>query len=116
MTARIDCQCGGLTSLYFDTITVERSSEGQHLTEIHVPADQPPRRCLYFVAGLATRDEELLRTFLWNSAPSTVKEYADRLDRACNDLEGFLRRDLDNAVGCDVSPEGDQRPESADVP
>lgn len=84
MTTRIDCQCGALAGLFFDVVTIERSQDGEHLTEIHVPAGHPARRCLRFVAGLALRDEVLLDMFVWNSTPAP-----------------------DNGHRCDVSTGGD---------
>lgn len=85
MSARIDCQCGGLSGLFFDVVTVERSSGGEHLTEIHVPAGYTSRRCLRFVGGRALSDDQLDQ-FLWNSAPARP----------------------DNSGGCDVSTEGER--------
>ena len=101
MSARIDCQCGALRSLLFDTVTIERIEKTElgrpadHLTEIHVPAGHPARRCLRFVRGLATRDEDLLAQYVWNSTPI----------------------EPDKTAGCDVSTEGEPvRAAAATVP
>lgn len=75
MSARIDCECGALTGLFFNTVTIERSSGGEHLTEVHVPAGHMPRRCLRFVAGVGASDA-VLDAFVWNSSATRPDKQA----------------------------------------
>lgn len=95
MSARVSCKCGAITGLYFDQVMVDRVEGDQVFTEYHYAAEGSyvsPSTCAFYLNGLQVAADRL-QNFMVNSAPATVQEYAENLERACSALEKFLEPD-----------------------